>query len=1516
MKIKRINVLLFLFMFALTNVFYNVSFAKAEGNVLLQAAATSGTTSDIEPGVLKSIIVDKPEVMGGEIVRIMLETEDPLVGSQEYESLYGPSWINYITPSGIEARVGVRRRDGVLRGGFYIDAYNAEPGTWQISNIHLVVNGGRIVEIANSNVENSLGDTRRDLSIGNFTVSGITPDEEPPVITAVSVDKSNVTGGEVVNITIDAMDNLSGIADYHDEYGHAAINYLNEDGGSRWVTLSLVDGKLQGSIDIKQYNTESGTWRIELVQFYDVAGNCAVVRNNQLPYVWDGTQDLSGGDFVVYGTTLDFDRPLFKSVSVDKTIVTAGEIVNITVEAEDSISGLLDFDEEYSTAGINYLTPSGEERWVEFSLANDNLVGSFSIDQFRTESGNWQVKHIFLLDKAGNGISIGNSQIEGVQADNIQDLSNGNFTVSGTTTGGDTPVITAVNIDKTAATIGERVNTTFALDSSIPGFLRGDICYITPSGHQYWSQLRIENNNIYSSKNIGQYSDSGTWKIVNIYLVDYNGNGISIGNSEVTNSWGEIWQDLSGGDFTVSGTNPDTEAPELLSVTADKTSVTAGDVVNITIDAVDDKSGIARYVEDVGSSAICFITPNGNERWLSTTLEGGKLIASLRISEYSEPGEWKIKYMDLIDAAGNLKSIGNIGVEEDWIAETRDLSRGHFTVYDTIADTLAPELKTVTVDKTAATAGEVVNITIEAEDDFSGITTFHDERGNTAVSYLSPSGKEKWVELRIEEGKLVGSINIGQYSESGIWRIGNIFIVDKAGNYASIGNSQAPEGWGEVKRDLSSGNFTVSGTTNDIEAPLLKNVAVDKSNAVAWDTVSITVEAEDAVSGLAARVDGAGESYIRYITETGNEKQINLSVVDGKLTAKIYVNEYTTPGAWKVKELYLMDKAGNTVRIGNFQVDNEGCDIMLDLSAANITVDGTMEDSEPPVFEYVTVDKVNVVPGDTVNISIGAHDDISGIANFADMVGNTELIYLTPSGMYKNVSINVTSNPLQGTIKINQYSDIGTWKLLEIFLVDKAGNRIVVGNTSLNNSWGDIMMDLSAADFTVSGTTPDIKAPIFTKVSVDKADAVAGDTVNITVEALDDLSGIIDRSLNDDGSWVNFLTPSGLHRDVELKLVDGKLVGKIDIGKYSESGLWMINFIQITDNAGNLLFVGNSEIGGEWPEEMRDLSSGSFTVTGTTYDIQPPEFRALTVDKAAVTIGDTVGITIDAVDQVSGLADYVKKVGYADITYITPSGRERIVALTLVDGKLTGNICVGQYTEPGEWKVKSVWLLDKAGNVTVIGNSQVVNDGFDSYLDLSIGNLIVSGTDSDFLPPEMNSINVDRSTAASGKVITITVEAADDKSGLSDIDLPYASSGILYISPSGQYKRIKFVLVNGKYVGYFEVDDQTELGSWKADSIILLDNEGNANNIVNKSLYPEAENAIDLSGADIEIERFCDFNSDSSVNLADLEIMTESYNDKENTEGFKDQYDVNNDGIVDIFDIVITSSNMVSDTRE
>lgn len=297
-------------------------------------------------------------------------------------------------------------------------------------------------------------------------------------------------------------------------------------------------------------------------------------------------------------------------------------------------------------------------------------------------------------------------------------------------------------------------------------------------------------------------------------------------------------------------------------------------------------------------------------------------------------------------------------------------------------------------------------------------------------------------------------------------------------------------------------------------------------------------------------------------------------------------------------------------------------------------------------------------------------------------------------------------------------------------------------------------------------------------------------------------------------------------------------------------------------------------------------------------DTTPPMLNSISIDKNQVNAGDSVNVSIDASDDISGIDG-------ASIYYVSPSGKNS-KSYSLVpdaDGKLKCIILINKDDEKGKWRLDSISLRDKVGNTEYVNNYGILNSN--TVKDLSAGNFEVTNRFLDNMPPILKSITVDKTKIIQGKSLKVTVDASDDLSGIYSIS-------IHYVSPSG--KSSKYYVLwpedDGKLQCIVPVDLGDEPGIWNVNSILLIDRVGNTI-CINNSQVKEYGILKNLSSGDFQVisrqatgKQF-DINEDKNIDIKDLAAIAKDYNTKKSDSIWKPEYDYNNDGIIDIFDITV-----------
>ena len=344
-----------------------------------------------------------------------------------------------------------------------------------------------------------------------------------------------------------------------------------------------------------------------------------------------------------------------------------------------------------------------------------------------------------------------------------------------------------------------------------------------------------------------------------------------------------------------------------------------------------------------------------------------------------------------------------------------------------------------------------------------------------------------------------------------------------------------------------------------------------------------------------------------------------------------------------------------------------------------------------------------------------------------------------------------------------------------------------------------------AGNFTVKAE--EVSDAKLQSVSVDKKLAKAGDSINVTIEAINDLSGLAQ------DATLEYVSPSGQGKSVDLKLVDGKYQGTLEVTAEDEEGTWKVNFVSVSDSFGNTFGVYNSVLN---PEMGQDMSAADFTVDLTAPKVTKcdPEngVRNVAVDKdMVITFSENI-VEGSAFDTIA----VVDKDG--NILQITKTINANV--LTLKTSELMYN-----------------------GSYTIVIPSKAVSD--------IVGNEFVDAytakftTPLDETTPEFTTVMVDKKAVKSGTTVNVTVKASDAIPGLAN------EAYMVYTSGNAE-KEVILKLENGMYTGQVVMDANEAEGLWAISYIILNDKVSNITVVYNSKVHEEL--GQDLSAGNIVVD--------------------------------------------------------------
>ena len=1281
---------------------------------------------------------------------------------------------------------------------------------------------------------------------------------------------------------------------------------------------SDISDQFQGSFSISKY-AEKGIWTLDSFYLTDNSGNQSVLSTDELIelgietelLISGGLEDKTAPQLVSYelpSYSIDLSDPQFSEyLFLDGSSLSNEE--SITAEIIDNESGVVSLHEQYFAKYVypdafnldNYATyalwisPSGDEQFITPFGAIDednptgNFDGDFKISKY-AENGIWTLDSFYMLDYAGNQsvlstdelIELGietNFLVTGSQADTTApqlvsyelptysiDLSDPQFSeylfLDGSSLSNEES-ITAEIIDNESGVVSLHEQyfakyvypDAFNLDNYATYALwispSGDEQFITPFG-----AIDEDNptGNFDGDFKISKYAENGIWTLDSFYMLDYAGNQSVLSTDELIELGIET-------NFLVTGSQADTTAPQLVSYELPTYSIDLSDPQfseylfldgsslsneeSITAEIIDNESGVvsldeqyfAKYVYpdafnlDNYATYALWISPSGDEQFITPfgaideDNPTGNFDGDFKISKYAENGIWTLDSFYMLDYAGNQSVLSTDELIELGI-ET------NFLVTGSQADTTAPqlvsfELPTYSINlleqdedyfgsyPNSFFIGEIFAVIV---DDQSGVYTPSDdeqilnfnfnetlsEKGgnyNYAI-WTSPSGNEQFTVTFVPEywsdisDQFQGSFSISKYAEKGIWTLDSFYLTDNSGNQSVLSTDELIELGIETE-------LLISGGLEDKTAPQL----------VSYELPSYSIDLSDPQFSEYLFLDS---------DHLSNEESI---------TAEI--------------------------------IDNES---------------GVVDDEDAYFLSKVYPD--------------AAYLDNS----------STYAVWISPSGDEQFVSTEFWGDDgdLFGDLYLSKYAENGIWTLDSFYMLDYAGNQSVLST--------DELIELGIeTNFLVTGSQADTTAPQLVSFelptySIDLSDPqFSGDIFvnnlyeeeSITAEIIDNESGVVDDEdayflskvypdaayLGNSSTYAVWISPSGDGQFVTTFYGgDGDLIGDLYLSKYAENGIWTLDSFYMLDYAGNQSVLST--------DELIDLGiETNFLVTGSQADTTAPQLVSYELPTYSIDLSDPQfsgdifvndlyeeeSITAEIIDNESGVVDdedayFLSKV-YPDAAYlgnsstyavwISPSGDEQFVTTFYGgDGDLIGDLYLSKYAENGIWTLDSFYMLDYAGNQSVLSTDELIELGIET-------NFLVTGSQADTTAPQLvsfelptysiNLLEQDEDYFGSypnsffiGEIFAVIV---DDQSGVytpSDdeqilnfnFNETLSEKGgnynyAIWTSPSGNEQfTVTFVPeywsdISDQFQGSFSISKYAEKGIWTLDSFYLTDNSGN-----------------------------------------------------------------------------------------
>ena len=263
------------------------------------------------------------------------------------------------------------------------------------------------------------------------------------------------------------------------------------------------------------------------------------------------------------------------------------------------------------------------------------------------------------------------------------------------------------------------------------------------------------------------------------------------------------------------------------------------------------------------------------------------------------------------------------------------------------------------------------------------------------------------------------------------------------------------------------------------------------------------------------------------------------------------------------------------------------------------------------------------------------------------------------------------------------------------------------GEISIYNSSGttEVLVDITGWYISSDSEPPVMESLSVSPTSVNTS--LSAQVVTATARITDDLSGL--KVSSGSQSAMSFQSPTGNQRVLAVfnpdslesgTLLDGTHSYEMTLPRFSESGVWTIEYIWLFDEAGNDRYLDATEaaLAGH---------TTTFTVTGES-DTEPPVMESLSVSPTSVNTSlsaQVVTATARITDDLSGLK--VSSGSQSAMSFQSPTGNQRVLAVfnpdslesgTLLDGTHSYEMTLPRFSESGVWTIEYIWLFDEAGN--------------------------------------------------------------------------------------------------------------------------------------------------------------------------------------------------------------------------
>ena len=394
---------------------------------------------------------------------------------------------------------------------------------------------------------------------------------------------------------------------------------------------------------------------------------------------------------------------------------------------------------------------------------------------------------------------------------------------------------------------------------------------------------------------------------------------------------------------------------------------------------------------------------------------------------------------------------------------------------------------------------------------------------------------------------------------------------------------------GYAEKTVEHGASTeVTPYVADTQAPVLNNISISATEVQAGESLTVTIDATDDNSGI--------ENFKAYFINRTNGRRIesDWGYGDDALSTQVYISKYESNGTFELEYIYISDKAGNIIYYGDETAP--GTNIQpLPCIRPTFRVINEEEgggDIIPPVLKNVSLNQTEVSSGNSLTVTIDAMDDNSGIENFkAYFINRTNGRRIESDWGYGD-------DALSTQVYISKYESNGTFELEYIYISDKAGNIIYYGDETAPGTNIQPLPYIRPTFRVINEEEGggDIIPPVLKNVSLNQTEVSAGSSLILTIDSIDDNSGVNDFI----AYFIN--RANGRRIESDWGYAEKGSSTKIQISEYEPNGTFELEYVRISDNAKNYVEYTQNPMG---EQEKLDIAL-SFVVFNDDFETPVP----------------------------------------------------------------------------------------------------------------------------------------------------------------------------------------------------------------------------------------------------------------------------------------------------------------------